>query len=97
MNAKPATIPDMASLETVCETLTTQDEPDPLRMTVPSATLAPWTGSLTQALLPRFDTRGKGVLPRVFSRGARLFWAVEVSEPVLGCNVRIASQRQVLP
>ena len=69
---------------------------EPVDYTVRYTPLWPWTGALTPGLLPRFDTRGKGVLPLVFPRGTQLFWAFEVYQPVLGCNVRFASQRQVL-
>lgn len=57
------------------------------------ADLGPWDGELAAETLARVDTAQPGVLPASYLRGARVFTAVERREALLGCSVRIASQR----
>ncbi len=56
-------------------------------------TLRPWTAEIPAEVLQRVDTTRAGVLPSSFTRGTRLFTAIERREPLLGCSVRLAAQR----
>jgi hypothetical protein len=55
--------------------------------------LGPWDGEIAPEALSRVDSTRAGVLPASFTRGTRLFTAVERREPLLGCSVRLAAQR----
>jgi hypothetical protein len=75
---------------------TVPPSPAPVEYTLRYSALNPWAGPTRRAWLPRFDTTGNGVLPSIFPRGELLFWAFEIAEPVLGCNIRFASEREEL-
>ena len=55
--------------------------------------LGPWDAALPPESLVRVDSERSGVLPASFARGTRLFTAVELREPLLGCSVRLAARR----
>jgi hypothetical protein len=93
---KPVSVGNGTQVEVFHEVHAIPASVEPVEYTVRYSALAPWTGPITQSSIPRFDTRGSGVLPYVFVRGARIFTAFEALEPVLGCNVRFASRREVL-
>ena len=65
----------------------------PAPFAVRYAELGPWDAALQGEKLARVDSERSGVLPASFERGARLFTAVDMREPQLGCNVRLAAQR----
>lgn len=55
--------------------------------------VGPWKGELTRASMERVDATASGVLPASFPRGERIFTAVEVHSPQLGCTVRLGARR----
>jgi hypothetical protein len=55
--------------------------------------LGPWDAEIAPELMARVDATRDGVLPASYARGTRLYTAVERREDVLGCNIRLASQR----
>ena len=56
-------------------------------------TLGPWDSEIPPEVLARVDTTRAGVLPASFTRGTRLFTAIERREALLGCSVRLAALR----
>lgn len=55
--------------------------------------LGPWEGEIPPEALARVDSTRAGVLSASFTRGTRLFTAVERREALLGCSVRLAARR----
>ena len=64
-----------------------------LPFSVRYVTLGPWPPEIPAEVLHRVDTTRAGVLPASFTRGTRLFTAIERREALLGCSVRLAAQR----
>jgi hypothetical protein len=56
-------------------------------------TLGPWDSEIKDEVLTRVDTTRAGVLPASFTRGMRLFTAIERREALLNCSVRLAALR----
>jgi hypothetical protein len=68
------------------------DRASPL-FSVRYVTLGPWDAEIKDEVLYRVDTTRAGVLPASFTRGTRLFTAIERREALLDCSVRLAALR----
>jgi hypothetical protein len=55
--------------------------------------IGPWEREITRARMSRVDATASGVLPNSFTRGTRLFTAVEVNNSKLNCTVRYGAHR----
>jgi ABC-type transport system involved in multi-copper enzyme maturation permease subunit len=66
---------------------------EPLPFSIRYVTLGPWVAEIPDEVMSRVDTTRAGVLPGSFTRGTRVFTAIERREALLNCSVRLAGRR----
>jgi len=69
----------------------------PTAYTIVFRLLGPWTSELDREDLARVDATSAGVLPVTLRSGERIFTAVEIADPALGCTRRLGARRWEAP